>query len=69
MYDYASQVTSYDDAVTALKALYIKPTNEVFARHQLAIRQQKESEYSDEFLQASIIELDHAGKYTHVDEN
>ena len=51
VYDYVSQVTSYV-AVTALKALYMKPTNEVFARHQLAIRRQKESESIDEFLQA-----------------
>ncbi len=39
-------------AVATLKALYIKPTNEVFARHLLATRRQKSGETMDEFLQA-----------------
>ena len=36
IYECFSECTLYDAAVTALKTAYIKPTNEVFARHLLA---------------------------------
>ena len=41
-----------DNAIATLKALYIKPTNEVFARHLPATRRQQSGETIDEFLQA-----------------
>ena len=44
--------TSYEDAIKILKSMYIKPSNEIFARHLLATRRQKAGESLDEFLQA-----------------
>jgi len=44
--------TTFDDAIQTLKALYIKPSNEIFARHLLATRRQKAGESLDELLQA-----------------
>ena len=52
IFEYIEHCEGYYDAVAALKALYIKPTNEVFARHLLATRCQKSGETMDEFLQA-----------------
>ena len=40
----------YDKAIGVLKPQYVKPTNEVFARHQLATRRQKSGETLDKFL-------------------
>ena len=52
IFEYIEHCERYDDAVATLKALYIKPTNEVFARHLLGTRRQKSGETMDEFLQA-----------------
>ena len=52
VYDYISEKTTYDDAVAVLQAIYVKPKNEVFARHLLATRRQQNGESIDEFLQA-----------------
>lgn len=52
VYDYISECTSYDSAINTLTGLYVKPKNEVFARHLLATRRQKPGETLDEFLQA-----------------
>ena len=40
--------TTYDDALSILKSIYIKPKNEVFARHLLAIRLQHSDESIEE---------------------
>ena len=52
IFEYVEQCETYESAVATLKALYIKPTNEVFARHLLATRRQRNGESLDEFLQA-----------------
>ena len=52
VFDYISDKTEYDAAIQTLKDLYVKPTNEVFARHLLATRRQQNGESIDEFLQA-----------------
>ena len=52
VHEYFSECTEYDDAVKALKDIYVKPTNEVFARHLLATRKQNTGESLDGFLQA-----------------
>ena len=52
IFEYIEQCEAYEEAIATLKALYIKPTNEVFARHLLATRRQKSGETMDEFLQA-----------------
>lgn len=52
VYDYIAEATDYASAIAILRALYIKPKNEVFARHLLASRRQGPAETIDEFLQA-----------------
>ena len=41
VYECFSECNSYQSALEILKSIYIKPTNEVFARHLLAIRRQQ----------------------------
>jgi RNase H-like domain found in reverse transcriptase/Integrase core domain/Reverse transcriptase (RNA-dependent DNA polymerase)/Aspartyl protease len=52
IYGNIADCTTYDAAIDALKALYVKPPNEIFARHCLATRRQKAGESLDEYLQA-----------------
>ncbi len=52
IFEYIGNCDSYDDALATLKSLYIKPTNEMFARHMLATRRQQSGETLDGFLQA-----------------
>lgn len=52
VYEYINECTTYDTAIEALKTAYIKPTNEVFARHLLSVRKQQPGETLDEFLQS-----------------
>lgn len=52
IFEYIERCERYEDAIATLKALYIKPTNEVFSRHLLATRRQQSGEKIDEFLQA-----------------
>ena len=51
IFEYIGHCDRYQEAIDTLRALYIKPTNEVFARHLLATRRQKSGETMDEFLQ------------------
>lgn len=51
-YEYIEHCGTYAEAIATLKDLYIKPTNEIFARHLLATRRQRSGESMDEFLQA-----------------
>ena len=41
IYEAISDCTSYESAIDTLKTLYVKQTNEVFARHRLATRCQQ----------------------------
>ncbi|XP_068225048.1 uncharacterized protein [Palaemon carinicauda] len=52
VYDYLADCDTYDKAEKALTSLYVKPRNEVFARHVLATRRQGSGESLDQFLQA-----------------
>ena len=52
VYEYIADTTSYDAAVEILEKLYVRPKNEVYARHLLAGRRQQPGETLDEFLQA-----------------
>ena len=52
IFEYIKHCESYEDAIAVLKALHIKPTCEVFARHLLATCRQRSGEMIDEFLQA-----------------
>ena len=55
IYEYIAEQTTYDSAVNRLRELYIKPTNEVFARHVLSTRVQKEEENIDEYIQELLL--------------
>lgn len=52
VYEYIADCSTYEDAIDTLQTLYVKPKNEVYARHQLATRRQQTGETLDEFLQA-----------------
>lgn len=52
VFEVISDCASYTEAVDLLKQLYIKPKNEIFARHLLATRRQQPGESLDEYLQA-----------------
>ena len=51
IYSHIKDCTTYEEAVKTLQSVYVKPVNEVFARHQLATRKQQPSEYIDQILQ------------------
>nr|XP_024219705.1 uncharacterized protein LOC112211733 [Halyomorpha halys] len=44
--------TTYETAIEVLKATYVKPINEIFARHKLASRKQSPDESIDQYHQA-----------------
>ena len=52
VFEYASECETYEEAVQILRNIYVKPANEVFARHILSIRKQQSNESIDEYLQA-----------------
>ena len=51
VFDFISECETYDTAIDVLERLYVKPKNEIFARHLLAQRKQKPGESLDQFLQ------------------
>lgn len=51
IYSYVEDCTTYNQAVECLKSLYIKPTNEIYARYVLSTRRQNSGESLDEYLQ------------------
>nr|XP_037872947.1 uncharacterized protein LOC119629806 [Bombyx mori] len=52
IYTYISEATNYEEAITILQKLYVKPKNLIFARHMLATRKQRPEESIDTYLQA-----------------
>ena len=52
IFRYINTCTTYDDAVKVLDDLYVKPVNEVFARHKVFSRGQQPGESLDQFLVA-----------------
>ena len=51
VYDFISDCENYDEAISVLNRLFIKPKNEVFARHVLSICRQETNENLDQYLQ------------------
>lgn len=49
-YAHITECSSFEEAIKALKTVYVKPKNIIFARHQLATRRQQQSESIDTFL-------------------
>ena len=52
IFQYIEDCREYDEAIQTLQALFVKPRNEIFARHVLATRRQQPTETLDEYLQA-----------------
>ena len=52
VYDFISNCTTYESVKETLEKYYVKPANEIFARHLLATRKQQPNETLDEFLQS-----------------
>ena len=52
IYEYITDVKDFDEALSTLSSLYIRPKNEVFARHALHTRKQLPTESINQFLNA-----------------
>ena len=52
VYTYISSSSSFEDAITTLSDIYVKPKNEVYVRHLLSSRKQQEGETVDQFMHA-----------------
>lgn len=52
VYEYVQDCKTFDEAINALKVIYVKRTNEIYARHLLATRKQQPGESLDDFYQA-----------------
>ena len=50
VYEFIAESSSYDEAIAVLQSCYVKPKNEVYARHKLASRKQESSETLDSYL-------------------
>ena len=50
--EYLEECAHYESAIANLHNIYVKPANEIYARHQLATRRQQAGESPDEYLQA-----------------
>ena len=51
IYAYIMDCTTFEQAINILKNIYVKPKNEIFARHVLAIRYQQQGESMDSYFQ------------------
>lgn len=51
-YEHISCCSSYSEAIKILDSIFIKPKNEIFARHCLTSRKQQPGETVDQYLQA-----------------
>ena len=52
VYQYISELETFKDAMDTLESLYVKPRNEVYARHCLATKRQHAGESVDQYLQS-----------------
>ena len=50
-YEYIADCNTYESAITILKELYVKPQNEIYARHVIATRRQEMNKSIDVYLQ------------------
>ena len=51
LYDFIADSTEYNAAIDILKNIYVKPANEIFARHVLSTTKQEPGQPLDQFLQ------------------
>ncbi len=52
VFEFIEECTTYEAALETLDNIYVKLTNEIYARHVLATRRQQTGESLDEYLQA-----------------
>ena len=52
IFQYIEESTTYEQAMETLHNLFVKPTNEIYARHLLATRREQPGETLDEYLLA-----------------
>lgn len=50
VYQYIEECQTYDAAISILRSTFVKPANEIYARHLLATRRQQSGESLDEYL-------------------
>ena len=50
-YEYIADSVTYDEAITALTKIYVKPVNEIYARYKLSSCRQSEGDTIDTFIQ------------------
>ena len=51
VYVHIQDAATYDSAIATLKALYVRQKNEIYNRHVLASRRQREGESLDQYIQ------------------
>ena len=51
VFEYILDCTTYDEAISTLTKIYVKPVNEIYARYKLSTCQQAEGESLDTFIQ------------------
>ncbi|XP_018403046.1 PREDICTED: uncharacterized protein LOC108779970 [Cyphomyrmex costatus] len=51
VYQHVSESSTYESAIDVLESLYVKPRNEIYARHCLTTRRQLTDESVDQYLQ------------------
>ena len=51
VYQYIEESGNYETAIDTLETIFVKPKNEIYARHILATRRQQAGESLDEYLQ------------------
>ena len=49
IFEFISEFSDYEDTIQALRKIYEKPKNEIYARHLLATRRQEHTETIDEY--------------------
>ncbi|XP_071577205.1 uncharacterized protein [Temnothorax nylanderi] len=60
VYQYISESGTFKDAIDTLESLYIKPRNEIYARHCLSTRRQRVGELVDQLLENTTLTMDAA---------
>ena len=55
VYSYIEDCPTFDIALQTLEKVFVKPVNEIFARHVLSTREQRPDETVEEFLQNLLL--------------
>jgi len=69
VYTYIRERASYQEAIDCLENIYVKPVNEVYARHKLNTCRQKSEEYRLSANSISVLSVDSAAACNTSEEN